>query len=191
MKTIAAALAAAFLAAGCASSLGGTLGVRGRTLDGAEGVEVVRLVDGSPLEAKGVKRGDIIVSLGGEPVASDRDLQARIRAAGFENAVRLGVRQGDSLREIDVVPAEARRTFKIGFMIPFVGGWDGENDTATLGQASLLKVGVGPDQKGLWLASCVGWWSRPEGWDVSLVVLTTGSSFRIEPPSKEVATSSP
>jgi membrane-associated protease RseP (regulator of RpoE activity) len=189
MKTIAAALAAAFLAAGCASSLGGTLGVCGRTHGG--GVEVLHLLDNSPLEARGVRKGDVIVSVAGEPVADARDLGDRVRAAGFERPIRVGVRTGDSLREIDVVPAEARRVLKFGFLIPFVGGWDGENDTATVGQASLLKVGVGPDQKGLWLASCVGWWSRPEGWDVSLVVLTTGSSFRIEPPSKEVATSSP
>src|SRR2546428_6106996 len=46
------------------------------------GVEVVEVVDGSPAAGAGLRRGDVIVELGGEPVEGVRDLQRLLAAEG-------------------------------------------------------------------------------------------------------------
>ena len=42
------------------------------------GIEVVELVDGSPAQLAGIKPGDILIAGGGEPLATTKDLQARM-----------------------------------------------------------------------------------------------------------------
>ncbi len=80
---------------------------RARAAAGTErGVEVVEIVAGSPAEAAGVRVGDVIFELDGDPIESAADLQRLMVAEriGAEAKVRL-VRDG-AVRELQVTPAE-------------------------------------------------------------------------------------
>ena len=80
---------------------------RARAATGAErGVEVVEIVAGSPAETAGLRVGDVIFELDGDPIESASDLQRLMVAEriGTEAKVRL-VRDG-SVGELRIVPAE-------------------------------------------------------------------------------------
>ncbi len=80
---------------------------RARAAAGAErGVEVVEIVDASPADVAGLRVGDVIFELDGDPIASATDLQRLMVAEriGAEATARL-VRDG-SVLELPVVPAE-------------------------------------------------------------------------------------
>ena len=80
---------------------------RARAAAGAErGVEVVEIVAGSPADAAGLRVGDVIFELDGDPIESATDLQRLMVAEriGAEAAARL-VRDGAVL-ELRVTPAE-------------------------------------------------------------------------------------
>ena len=80
---------------------------RARALSGADaGVEVVEVVADSPAERAGIRIGDVIFELDGEPTGSATDLQRLMVAELIGSAVtaRL-VRDGDLLR-LTVLPAE-------------------------------------------------------------------------------------
>ena len=80
---------------------------RARTLTGADaGVEVVEVVAGSPAERAGIRVGDVIFELDGEPTGSATDLQRLMVAELIGSAVAARVvRDGDVLR-LTVLPAE-------------------------------------------------------------------------------------
>ena len=80
---------------------------RARAEAGVErGVEVVEIVSGSPADAAGLRVGDVIFELDGEPIASATDLQRLMVAEliGAKAAARV-VRDGAVL-ELRVTPAE-------------------------------------------------------------------------------------
>jgi S1-C subfamily serine protease len=80
---------------------------RARTATGAErGVEVIEVVAGSPAERAGIRVGDVIFELDGEPTESASDLQRLMVAEliGTESTARV-VREGTVLG-LTVVPAE-------------------------------------------------------------------------------------
>jgi S1-C subfamily serine protease len=80
---------------------------RARAAAGAErGVEVVEIVEGSPAERAGIRVGDVIFELDGQPTESATDLQRLMVAEliGSEAKARV-VREG-SLLELTVIPAE-------------------------------------------------------------------------------------
>jgi S1-C subfamily serine protease len=80
---------------------------RARATTGAErGVEVVEIVDGSPAKAAGLRVGDVIFELDGDPITSAADLQRLMVAERIGAAARLRlVRDGRAL-ELRVTPAE-------------------------------------------------------------------------------------
>ncbi len=61
---------------------------------------------GTPAAEAGLKPGDIIVSVGGKPVADRTELAARIKAAGAGAAVTLGVKQGDAVASVKLTVPE-------------------------------------------------------------------------------------
>ncbi len=80
---------------------------KARAAAGAErGVEVVEIVDASPAAIAGLRVGDVIFELDGDPIESASDLQRLMVAEriGAEAKLRL-VRDG-ALRELRVTPAE-------------------------------------------------------------------------------------
>jgi len=106
-----------------ASAKGGYLGVQMQDvdellleafdLDGSEsGVLVTEVMDGSPAEAAGLRRGDLIVELDGEPVADGASFTRRIRRMDAGDTVEIAyLRRGDrETAEIELGARETRRT---------------------------------------------------------------------------------
>jgi serine protease Do len=80
---------------------------RARASTGAErGVEVVEIVPGSPAESAGLRVGDVIYELDGDPVESATDLQRMMVAELIEREVTARVVREGSVVEIGVVPVE-------------------------------------------------------------------------------------
>jgi S1-C subfamily serine protease len=80
---------------------------RARASTGAErGVEVVEIVPGSPADGAGLRVGDVIYELDGDPVESATDLQRMMVAELIEREVTARVVREGSVVEIGVVPVE-------------------------------------------------------------------------------------
>jgi S1-C subfamily serine protease len=80
---------------------------RARAATGAErGVEVVEIVAGSPAERAGMRVGDLIYELDGEPVESATDLQRMMVAELIDREATARVVRDDALLELSVVPIE-------------------------------------------------------------------------------------
>jgi hypothetical protein len=179
----AAFVVAAIAATGCAATgpSGGWLGMHGRTIeDGGEtlGVEVLCLDDDSPLHAAGVRKGDLVVSLDGDGPLTADDLVARVRAAGWERPVRLGIDSDGDERTIDVVPGPGKRVMRISFFLPLVISWQPDDGRLAFFPLTPLSVGIGPDHDGARVLGCVGWEGSPDRADLYLGVVSFGTGYR-------------
>jgi S1-C subfamily serine protease len=70
------------------------------------GVEVQEVVAGSPAAGAHLQGGDVIVSVGGTPVAKAGDLQRLMVEAQIGSKVALSILRGDHLITLDAVPVE-------------------------------------------------------------------------------------
>jgi S1-C subfamily serine protease len=73
------------------------------------GLEVVQLLDGSPASAAGVRAGDVIVELDGQPIEGVGDLQRVMVGEMVGRAVAVGVERDGSIVPIEVTPVELDR----------------------------------------------------------------------------------
>jgi len=73
------------------------------------GLEVVQLLDGSPASAAGVRAGDVIVELDGQPIEGVGDLQRVMVGEMVGRAVAVGVERDGSIVAIQVKPVELDR----------------------------------------------------------------------------------
>lgn len=73
-----------------------------------KGFEVVEVVGGSPAAAGGIKPGDIIVSLDGEPIAEVADIQRLMTAERIDRRLSIAVYRTDRLVDLEVTPRELR-----------------------------------------------------------------------------------
>jgi len=70
------------------------------------GVEVMQVVPGSPAAGAGIRSGDLIVALDGEPIEDARDLQRLMVGERIGRSVNAEVWRDGALRTIPVHPAE-------------------------------------------------------------------------------------
>ena len=77
-----------------------------QTLGRRAGVEVVEVVDGSPAAGAGLRRGDVIVELGGEPVEGVGDLQRLMAAELIGRSVAVRVLRGGQTISVAATPSE-------------------------------------------------------------------------------------
>ncbi|MDQ3972831.1 MAG: trypsin-like peptidase domain-containing protein, partial [Actinomycetota bacterium] len=87
------------------------LGIRGQDIDpqvaelydlgAAEGAVVVEVVPGSAADEAGLRRGDIITAVDGDPITSMGDLVGRIRARSPGDRIALTVMRGGEERRIE------------------------------------------------------------------------------------------
>jgi S1-C subfamily serine protease len=70
------------------------------------GVRVVGVVAGGPAEAAGIVVDDVIVAVGGDPIASMADLVTVLRTRAPGEVVRVEVRRGSTTRTVDVTLRE-------------------------------------------------------------------------------------
>ncbi|MDD9904304.1 MAG: DegQ family serine endoprotease [Rhodospirillaceae bacterium] len=71
-------------------------------LPSTKGVLVSDVIAGGPADKGGIRRGDVILSVSGQPVASTAELRNRVAAAGPEAKVDLGIIRGGQERTIAV-----------------------------------------------------------------------------------------
>ena len=66
-------------------------------------VEIFRVVPGSPAEQAGLQRGDVVLTLGGQPIAQTGDLR-RVTEANLGQTVPVEIRRGGSTQTLSVTP---------------------------------------------------------------------------------------
>lgn len=124
------------------------------------GVEITRIFPESAAEQAGLRRGDVVLSIDGEPVADREDLRSVVLARGPEANLTLGVERGLRTLDIRVQTRAARDSALPGFRMPTDGSeWAGmiltpttPDQMATLGVlppederfAGLLVLAVAP-----------------------------------------------
>lgn len=76
------------------------------TLSQEQGIEVVEVVDESPARRAGVRPGDILVSGGGQPLATAKDLQALMTGDRVGTDFELKLIRGGNVRTVTTRPVE-------------------------------------------------------------------------------------
>ena len=95
--------------------------------DHDSGILVTAVDPDGPAAAAGIERGDLILSVDGEPVANGRDLAAAL-AATEESQVNLSVKHGDEVRDQMVAIDHVWGRPRLGVMILAAPGRDGETE---------------------------------------------------------------
>jgi S1-C subfamily serine protease len=71
-----------------------------------EGLQVAQVIGGSPAEAAGLKSGDIVVAVAGEPLGSSTELQRRMVEAAIGQRIEITVWRNGALVDVIAVPRE-------------------------------------------------------------------------------------
>ncbi len=71
-----------------------------------QGVLVVRVLPNTPAQAGGVRMGDVITKVNGQPVTDGGQLQSLVEAAGINQNLKLSVIRGDRTLELTVKTAQ-------------------------------------------------------------------------------------
>jgi serine protease Do len=74
----------------------------------SKGALVSLAAPGSPAEAAGVKRGDVIVQIAGEDIKDGRDLARKVASVAPETAVKIAILRGDRHEILNVRMAELK-----------------------------------------------------------------------------------
>jgi S1-C subfamily serine protease len=71
-----------------------------------EGLQVAQVIGGSPAEAAGLKAGDIVVAVAGEPLGSSTELQRRMVEGAIGQRIEITVWRNGALVDVIAVPRE-------------------------------------------------------------------------------------
>ena len=74
------------------------------TVTAEEGVIILRVLEGTPAEAGGLQKGDIIESVNGVAVETPSDVQAQVDASQIGEPLAVGVKRDDKTETIEVNP---------------------------------------------------------------------------------------
>jgi S1-C subfamily serine protease len=77
-----------------------------KKLNRREGLRVVQVITGSPAEAAGLRVGDILVAVAGEPLGSSTELQRRMVEDAIGRRVEITVWRNGALVDVIAVPRE-------------------------------------------------------------------------------------
>jgi serine protease Do len=93
-------------------------------LKDGNGVLVAEVMDDSPALKAGLKAGDLIVSIDGNPVATPSDVQKAVRQKQKEEKVTLGVLRDKTPKELAVEVAESPDNYFGSTNMPTIPGFD-------------------------------------------------------------------
>ncbi|BFM38135.1 HhoA/HhoB/HtrA family serine endopeptidase [Synechocystis sp. LKSZ1] len=71
-----------------------------------EGILVVRVLPNTPAERAGVRRGDVIVAVNGQPIRDGAQLQALVDRTGINQSLKLTLQRGDRRLDLSVQTAQ-------------------------------------------------------------------------------------
>lgn len=86
------------------------LGIVPADRDGAEGAEVVRVIPDSPAARAGIRLGDVIFTLGGQPVRRAADVSARLRRLKPGDKLEIGILRGAQRLRLTITLGERVNT---------------------------------------------------------------------------------
>ena len=90
------------------------------------GAELMRIFPDSPAERAGLRRGDVVIAVDGEPVASEKELRSVILARGAGAVLTIRVERGTKTVDIQVETRAARDVSLPGLDMPRDSGeWAG------------------------------------------------------------------
>ncbi|MGD1859667.1 MAG: HhoA/HhoB/HtrA family serine endopeptidase [Leptolyngbyaceae cyanobacterium] len=78
----------------------------GLLLPEVSGVLIVRVIPNTPAADAGLRRGDVVLSIDGEAIASADVLQRRVENSEIGQTLRLKVERGGEMQQLEVVTAE-------------------------------------------------------------------------------------
>jgi C-terminal processing protease CtpA/Prc len=140
------------------------------------GAVLVGMAQESPWRAAGLKFGDLIVRVQGEPVAHPQVLLDEIRKAEADQGLALVIRRSGEQLEIDA-PVSSRVSEVTSFTIPLIFSTESERGTSETS----------------FLSGLIGWKSTPAAWEFRLlwfIRLAGGDADRlkeVEVPEEEAA----
>jgi S1-C subfamily serine protease len=76
----------------------------GVKIDEVKGVVIVRVLPGTPAEAAGLKRGDVIKQINGTAILEMVDVQAQVERGGLDQALQVEIVRAGKLQKISVKP---------------------------------------------------------------------------------------
>ena len=76
----------------------------GLDVENEEGILIVDVVNNSPADRAGLQQGDVLVSVGGEPVDEAAEVQDRVEAAGVGQNLTLQVRRNGRVETLTLQP---------------------------------------------------------------------------------------
>ena len=76
----------------------------GVKIEEEQGVVIVRIMEGTPAETAGLKRGDIIKEINGEAITDVTDVQSQVENAGLDNELEVTVNRAGELESISIRP---------------------------------------------------------------------------------------
>lgn len=82
------------------------------------GAELMRIFPDSPAEKAGLRRGDVVIAVDGEPVGSEEDLRSVVLARGAGAVLTLRVERGSKTIDIQVETRAARDLALPGLSVP-------------------------------------------------------------------------
>jgi S1-C subfamily serine protease len=78
----------------------------GILLPEVEGVLVIRVIPKTPADEAGLRRGDIVLAIDGQPITSADILQRKVEASKVGQILRLKVQRGEQIQQLRVTTAE-------------------------------------------------------------------------------------
>ena len=119
---------------------------KGFGLDKAEGVLISDVAPGSPAAQAGLKSGDVVLSMKGQPVTGSADLRNRISEAGPGATVPMSVWRGDSTMDVTVklgeLPSDQGATASTDSEKSAMSGLEVENLTPALREQLQVSAGT-------------------------------------------------
>lgn len=113
------------------------------------GAEVTHVIAASPAEQAGLRRGDLILRVNGEPIGGSADLRGLVRARGANEPLQITFERGGELRTVTLTTAAPDTLAPAGRTSPDATSWAGMRVIeATDEQLSAFGVALPPDASG-------------------------------------------
>ena len=110
------------------------------------GAEVTRVLADSPAESAGLRRGDVIIAVDGEPVAGSEDLRGMVLTRAIGAETRLDIERGSEVRTLTIRTRDNRDLAAPDLGVPLDASEWGGMVLAPFTPARAARLGVVPPE---------------------------------------------